>query len=339
MPETETRTAHLSFLIGTEEYALPLERIWKAVGVERLTRVPTAPPFVKGLLAIDGLAVPVVDLAAKFGAARVGAAERSSVLAVDIAIGGRPRHVGILVDRLGRVLRVPAGRLQPPQALEAVVPAEFIVGMLEQEGRFAFFLDLDRVLDGDESARLEELTAQERAAGSEGRRQQPLPFLTVRLAEERCALRLSDLREALPASRITRIAGTPPHVLGAANVRGAIVAVIDAARRYGLGATRELAESRLIVVRTASEQNDSPVGFMVDAIERLVQVAPEEIDRTPPFGTRFPAELVQGMVPLGGEFVPILDSARIVGAAPPTIEPGPATGTPEKRPHVEHESA
>jgi hypothetical protein len=57
---------------------------------------------------------------------------------------------------------------------------------------------------------------------------------------------------------------------------------------------------------------------VADAIDGLTQMAPDSIDRTPPFGTLFPAELVEGMAPFNGRFVPILDSGPALAPSGPS---------------------
>ena len=96
----------------------------------------------------------------------------------------------------------------------------------------------------------------------------------MRLAGERCALALTPLREINPCGAIASIPGAAGFVLGATNVRGAIVPVVDVARRYGLGRTASQVEgAALILVDVGVER--TTVGMLVDAIEGLVQVAEE----------------------------------------------------------------
>ncbi len=67
------------------------------------------------------------------------------------------------------------------------------------------------------------------------------------------------------------------------------------------------------------------MGFLADAICGLAQISPEAVDRTPPFGTRFPPKLVTGMAPFEGGFVPILDCDRALQASDAPVPGGPTT--------------
>jgi purine-binding chemotaxis protein CheW len=301
--------ALLTGVIGGDEYALPLGRVHEVVPHEGFTRVPTAPSFVIGLIELHGAAVPVLDLARKFGAVRPEASGYRSIIVVHAHIRDRPTLVGIVIDRLGRVFKIDADQIQPTPPLESVIAVEFLTGVFERDGRFVLCIDVDRLLGADEAAVVADLARPAASASAEARVAR-LPYLCVRMADSRCALPLARLHDVLPCGPITHIPGAPAFVLGATNVRGAVVPVIDLARRHGLAATRLTAESCLVLVQVGEDEHDVPVGLLIEGIDGLVQVRADEIDRTPAFGARFPASIVQGMTPILNEFVPILDTER-----------------------------
>ncbi len=99
----------LSFFLGDEEYTVPMERIYEIVPFEAVTRVPTTPTFVKGLVNLQGLVVPVVDLAERFGAPPHDLEGRRSIVIVQTNVQDKVVLLGLVVDRLGRVLPMTAG--------------------------------------------------------------------------------------------------------------------------------------------------------------------------------------------------------------------------------------
>jgi purine-binding chemotaxis protein CheW len=307
--DVSAESVYLTFFIETEEYALPLTRVSRVVGCERLTRVPKAPPFVRGLVSVAGAAVPVVDLSRKFNAAQSDSAGNQSIVVVHASIGGKSTLLGFVVDRLGRVLRISSASINAPDPLDSLISVEFLTGTLENDGFFVLFVDIDRVLDVDEFACLAGM-AEAPAPASVDSHEDAIPFLTIRLAGERCALNLSRLRETVVCERLTRIPGAPAYVLGAMNVRGAIVAVIDVAKRCGLRTTCRHPKSRLVLADVGADEHDAPVGFLVDAVEGLVRIPPNQINRTPPFGTRFPGEMVEGIASVGDALFLILNTER-----------------------------
>ena len=170
-PMASTAPVHLTFRIGEEDYGLPLVRVAQTVSDEHIAPLPTAPLFLKGLVSVGGTAVPVVDLSLRFGGARVQkAAAHRSVLTVRVRIRDKATLMGLLIDRLGRVIRISPEQVQPPDAVDALLPHEFLDGIVERDGGFVLLMDVDRVLDADESAVVSELAGEAEIATPETRR-------------------------------------------------------------------------------------------------------------------------------------------------------------------------
>jgi purine-binding chemotaxis protein CheW len=88
----------LTFTLGPEEYAIDILKVQEIRGYEPPTTIANAPAFIKGVINLRGIIVPIVDLRIKFG---VGKAEYTPFTVVIIlSIGGRV--VGIVVDEIGR---------------------------------------------------------------------------------------------------------------------------------------------------------------------------------------------------------------------------------------------
>ncbi len=306
-----TREAFLTASIGREEYAMPLARVHEIVPCAGLTRVPTAPDFVLGLARLHGVAVPVVDLVRRFGGSGAPAAGRS-VVVVRMRLRLRSTLVGIAIDRLGRVLRLAPEDVYPPPALDAVVAVEFLTGVFAGEDRFVLCLDVDRVLGADQQDVLASLADEAQAPPTPAVPAVRSAYLCVEVAGLHCALSLGRLREIAPCGGITAVPGAPAFVLGATNVRGTVIPVVDVASRYALTPARLRPDSCLLLVEVGSDP--VPVGMVVDAVEGLVQVSATEVDRTPPFGSPFPTDAVVGMAPVGERFVPILDTELVLAA-------------------------
>jgi chemotaxis signal transduction protein len=314
-----TQETFLTASIGREEYAFPLACVHEIVPCTGLTRLPTAAEFVLGLTTLHGVAVPVVDLARRFAAVREQQTARS-VVVVQMRLRQRPSLVGIVIDRLGRVTKVAREDVLPPPALDAVVAVEFLTGVFAGKEGLVLCLDVDRVLGADEKDALASLSDEAQAHRTAQPPVARVPYLCVRVAGQRCLLALGRLREIAPCGPITVVPGAPAFVLGATNVRGTVVPVADVATRYGLGGAAPTRGGQLLLVDVGDDP--APVGMVVDAVDGLFQVPVGAVDRTPPFGAPFPAEVIVGMAPIGDDFVPILDTERALAAANP--EPAPS---------------
>ncbi len=317
----------LTFFIGREEYALPLTRVHRVAALGETTRVPTAPGFVKGLVASEGSAVPVIDLAERFGASHRPEIPRRSLVMTRMEVARRVVEVAVAADGLGRLRRVPAEQVRPVPSLDSVVSLEFLTGAFQTDGGLVLCLDIDRIFGANEASRIADL-AQEAGANSIQKPAVPTPYLVVTIAGERCVLGVSRVQEILQRREIVPIPGSPPHVLGVANVRGSVVAVVDPGRRHGPRGVQRGDTECLVLLEAGRRQRETLVALLVDAVEGLVRLRQEQIDRTPPFGTRFQAEVVAGMAPVGGAHLPVLDTGRMGSAHDPDA----------KAPHIQSES-
>ncbi len=145
-PEEEgdgvAREEYLTFLLGTEEYAVAIGCVREVMKSPPITEVPRAPAHVLGVVTVRGEVVPVFDPRLRLGLAGVPAGERSRVVIVDA--GGGP--CGLLVDRIASVVRLRPGSIeQPPQGLSAV-SADTLAGIGRDGDRMFMVLDLGALL-------------------------------------------------------------------------------------------------------------------------------------------------------------------------------------------------
>ena len=115
----------LSFRLGREEYAIDILRVQEIRGYGEPTRIANAPAFIKGVVNLRGVIVPIVDLRLKFGLADVGYDGSTVTIVLNVA----SRVVGIVVDSVSDVVRLEAGQIQPAPAFNGAVDAGFITGL------------------------------------------------------------------------------------------------------------------------------------------------------------------------------------------------------------------
>jgi purine-binding chemotaxis protein CheW len=151
MSDTATKQ-FISFTIGDEEYGVDIMAIREIKGWSATTELPNTPAFIRGVINLRGSIVPILDLRARFGAARTDASERHVIIVV--AVG--TRVAGILVDAVADIITVATGDIQPVPQLEHTATAGFLTGLVAVEGRMVALLDLNRVFDFEA---IDELTA------------------------------------------------------------------------------------------------------------------------------------------------------------------------------------
>ncbi len=146
----EGRAQYLAFLVGRDEYAVPILKVREIFAFEDASRVPATPPWIRGVVNLRGQVLPVIDLAVKFGLPPVAVSPRTCVVVFELAIDGQPASIGALVDEVSQVLEIAPSEIEPPPSFGTQIRVEYLVGATLSNGRFALLLDTDRVLCDDE---------------------------------------------------------------------------------------------------------------------------------------------------------------------------------------------
>ena len=135
-------TELLAFLLADEEYAVDVLEVREIIRLQPITVVPRAPEWIRGIVTLRGVIVPIYDLRRRLGFARAEPGPDARVVVV--SHGEEP--AGLLVDRITQVVRVPADRVEPPPQTIGTVEAEYLRGVVRLEERLVILLDLARVL-------------------------------------------------------------------------------------------------------------------------------------------------------------------------------------------------
>lgn len=170
--ETSQASQYLSFFIAGEEYGVGILRVKEILQFEGLTRVPTTPPWIRGVINLRGAVVPVVDLAVMFGLPETAITKWTCVVIVEIHLEGEPTVMGIMVDSVSQVIDLSAEDIQPTPPFGTRVRVDFLIGMGRAGQKFVLLLDIDKVLSFNQliAAELKNLDAS--AASPEGEAQE-----------------------------------------------------------------------------------------------------------------------------------------------------------------------
>jgi purine-binding chemotaxis protein CheW len=165
--ELEERSQYLSFVLAGSDYALGILQVKEILQYETITRVPTVPLSVRGVINLRGSVVPVIDLAVKFGLPATPVTNRTCVLIVEGSLEGERVVMGVLADAVKEVLELGPADIEPPPAFGTQVKVDFLIGMAKLGKGFALLLDLDKVLSAREKATALELGADQPVSSPE----------------------------------------------------------------------------------------------------------------------------------------------------------------------------
>ena len=163
MPLKETALAdtgqYLTFKIGDEVFALEVSQVREVLDMSRITRVPRAPDFMRGVINVRGSVVPVVDLRLKFALESIPYTERTCIIVVEIdSEAGNTVLIGIVVDAVSEVLNIREEEIENTPTFGTKLNTDYILGMAKMEGGVKILLNIDQVLSTEEIARLESVS-------------------------------------------------------------------------------------------------------------------------------------------------------------------------------------
>lgn len=145
----------VTFKMGTEEYAVDILKVQEINRMTEIARVPKAPNYVEGVINLRGRVIPVVSLRKRFGFTEKEKDEQSRIMIMDI----QGITIGVIVDSVSEVLRIPAHTVEPAPGLTAAMGTEFIKGIAKLEDRLIILIDMDLLIERGESVAMLE-TAQ-----------------------------------------------------------------------------------------------------------------------------------------------------------------------------------
>ena len=154
VPSAVKPREYLTFRLGAEEYGIDILKVQEIRGYEQPTRIANAPSFIKGVVNLRGVIVPIVDLRLRFG---LGSAEYNSFTVVIILnVGGRV--IGIVVDSVSDVLELTAGQIKPAPEMSSNLDNGCITGIgaihsgqgEEARERMLILMDIERLMSSSD---------------------------------------------------------------------------------------------------------------------------------------------------------------------------------------------
>lgn len=143
--------------------------------------------------------------------------------------------------------------------------------------------------------------------------EEELELVSFRVADQDFCIDISFVREIRGWTPATVLPHAPDFVLGVINLRGAIVPIVDLARRLGLGATRP-GDRHVIVIAVVGQQT---VGFLVDSVADIIGIDPNAIQPTPEVTSKSTTMFIQGVIAIEERMLRLIDISSIL---PPIAE-------------------
>ena len=137
-------------------------------------------------------------------------------------------------------------------------------------------------------------------------------YLTFMLGEEEFGVDILRVQEIKGWEQATAIPNTPEYIRGVMNLRGTVVPIIDLRRRFELDSADYTATTVVIVLKVEGEHSTRTMGFVVDAVSEVYNVAVDNLQPAPDFGTRVNTQFVRGLAVIEEKMIILLDFDRLI---------------------------
>lgn len=157
MEEKKTRSnSYLTFRLGEEQFGAHVSQILNILEMTKITGVPRAPDYMKGVINLRGTVLPVIDIRLRFGMEEASYTNNTCIIVMDLNMEGETVHIGAIVDEVVSVIEIEKDQIEPPPSIGNRYSSEFIHGMARDEKQFIMLLDMQRIFDSDEMASISE---------------------------------------------------------------------------------------------------------------------------------------------------------------------------------------
>ncbi|PWF55005.1 chemotaxis protein CheW [Massilia glaciei] len=145
----------LAFTLGSEEYGIDILKVQEIRGYEAVTRIANAPEFIKGVINLRGIIIPVVDMRIKF---KLGTPVYDQFTVVIILnIGGRV--MGMVVDSVSDVTTLMPDQVKAPPEMGSTFNSDYLIGLGTIDERMLILVDIDKLMSSSEMGLMDKMAA------------------------------------------------------------------------------------------------------------------------------------------------------------------------------------
>ncbi|MCP5244445.1 MAG: chemotaxis protein CheW [Burkholderiales bacterium] len=141
----------LTFRLGNEEYGIDILKVQEIRGYDAITQIANSPEFIKGVVNLRGIIVPIIDMRIKF---RLGTAEYDQFTVV-IILNVSGRIIGIVVDGVSDVINLDSEQMRATPEFGTAIDTEYIKGLGTVDDRMLILLDIEKLMGSREMGLLD----------------------------------------------------------------------------------------------------------------------------------------------------------------------------------------
>ena len=136
-------------------------------------------------------------------------------------------------------------------------------------------------------------------------------YLTFVLEDETFAIDVSQVREVLDLSKITKVPRSPDFLRGVINVRGTVVPVVDFRLKFGMPGVDATVHTRIMILEIPLDNKTVVVGAIADSVNDVIEFEPDRIEPPPEIGSRWKSDFILGIGKRDNKFIMIIDVSMV----------------------------
>lgn len=145
----------LAFTLGKEEYGIDILKVQEIRGYETVTRIANAPEFIKGVVNLRGIIVPIVDMRIKFHLGEPTYDQFTVVIILNVA----GRVVGMVVDSVSDVTTLSPEQIKPAPEMGTALNTDYLIGLGTIDQRMLILVDIDKLMSSAEMGLIDKIAA------------------------------------------------------------------------------------------------------------------------------------------------------------------------------------
>jgi len=147
----------VTFQLGEELYGINIMDVKEIVRVQDIRAIPNAPTYVEGIFNLRSEIIPIINLHKRFHLKKLVSSEEDELLSGFVILDIDGMKLGIIIDRISRVITIEKEDVQPPPQMLSGIGAEYIQGVVRQEQGYLIILDIRDLFNPKELQKIAEL--------------------------------------------------------------------------------------------------------------------------------------------------------------------------------------
>jgi purine-binding chemotaxis protein CheW len=136
----------VTFKLGKEEFGVDIMKVQEIIKIPPVTFVPRAPRFIEGVINLRGNVIPVISLKERFKMETTGSTNDARIIVIQV----NGRTMGVMVDQVTEVIRIPEDAIEPPPPVAVGIDSGYLRGVGKIEDRLIVLLELDTIIDKEQ---------------------------------------------------------------------------------------------------------------------------------------------------------------------------------------------